>query len=269
MLALGLTLAFGVMRLLNLAHGEFYMLGAYGIWLFYSSGIMSFIPAVVVSIVLVAVFSIIVQRLVYRPLIHGGDPMVSVLGAIGIMFILQVFVGQVWGLGLNKPIPRVYFEPLQFFDANVDMHRLIVIIGALVLVGGLWFFLQRVKMGKAMRACTQDPEAASLQGIGLDRMHIIAMAMAGALAGAAGALMAPLVVVNPYMGTLILLKAAMIIIVGGMGSIEGALIAGFLFGFLDSGITAVADNVIANLVGLVLMLIILSVRPRGLLGREV
>jgi branched-chain amino acid transport system permease protein len=267
MVAVGLTLAFGVMRILNFAHGELYMVGAYGAWIFYAQGVLPFPAAVAVSAAIVSGVGLIIERGVFRPLREA--PFSGLLGAIGVMFILQVFVGQVWGLGLNKIVPLAYPEIFHILGATLSVHRLIVIVAGFSILVGIWFFLKRSKLGLAMRACSMDAEAASLQGIGANRTRVVTMAMSGALAGLAGALIAPTIIVNPYIGGAVILKAFVIIIVGGMGSFEGAILAAFLFGFMDVGITTIADGTIANMVGLMFMFIILAFRPRGLLGREV
>lgn len=266
MVALGLTLVFSVMRILNFAHGEFYMVGAYAVWLLYAQGNLPFLAAVAVGILIVSALSIIVYLGLFRPL--QGNPLGGYLGSIGIMFILQVLVGQIWGVGVNKVVPRAFSQIIHISDAYLGVHRLIVILASFALIGGVWFFLHKTKMGQALRACAQDTEAASLQGINLNKTSAIAMGISGALAGVAGALMSPVIIINPYMGGSIILKAFVVLIVGGMGSVEGAVLAGFLFGFLDSVITCVLDSTIANLLGLFVMLGVLAIRPLGLLGRE-
>ena len=130
------------------------------------------------------------------------------------------------------------------------------------------YFLYRVKLGKALRACAQDPEIAALQGIKINRMTALAMAISGASAGLAGALMAPIHAVTPYMGHGVVLIAFVVVIVGGMASIEGAVIAAIILGFIHTFVTTLADNLIATMVGVVFMAFTLILRPQGLLGRE-
>jgi branched-chain amino acid transport system permease protein len=150
----------------------------------------------------------------------------------------------------------------------IGEERLVVILTAFVLAAALWYFLERMKIGRAMRACTQDAEAASLQGIGLNTMAAIAMGIGGVLAAGAGALVSPSMSVNPYMGGDVLFKSFVIVIVGGAGSVGGAILSAIFFGFLDSILTSVADSTVANLCGFLFMFVILVVRPQGFLGRE-
>ncbi|MDH5799078.1 MAG: branched-chain amino acid ABC transporter permease, partial [Paracoccaceae bacterium] len=136
-----------------------------------------------------------------------------------------------------------------------------------VMVGGLWFFLHKVKLGKALRACAQDPEAARLQGIKLDVVTATAMIISGGFAGVAGALMAPITPVTPYMGHPFVVTAFIIVIVGGMASIEGTLIAAFLLGFIHTFVTTLFDAVTSTMVGVLFMALLLVIKPSGLMGR--
>lgn len=266
MVAMGLTLAFGVMKILNFSHGELYMVGAYSMWLFHAELGLSFPVAAAIGCVIVGVIGLVVERGIFRPL--RDKPFSGLLGAIGVMFILQVLMGQIFGLGLNKTVPAAYVHRISFFTATLGVHRLIVIVASFFALAGMWFFFRRAKMGRAMRACSQDAEAAVLQGVSLNSVGRTTMVLSGVLAGLAGALISPTIIVNPYIGGFIILKAFAIVIVGGMGSIEGTILAALIFGFMDSSITSVFDGTIASMVGLVFLFTILVLRPRGLLGRE-
>ena len=136
------------------------------------------------------------------------------------------------------------------------------------MLGLLWLFLHRFKLGRALRATAKDPEAAALQGISTDRMALLAMGIAAAFAGVAGALMASIYPVTPYMGHTVILMTFIIVIVGGTGSLEGAFLAAILFGFLHTIVTTVLDSTIANIIVTVVMAVVLAIRPKGLLGRE-
>ena len=141
-----------------------------------------------------------------------------------------------------------------------------MIVGAVLVLGGLWLFLRRTRFGWALRACAQDPEAAALQGISIRRTAMLAMFIAAAMAGIAGALAAPLVRTYPYMGHSVIITAFIVTIVGGLGSLEGAVLAAILYGFVHTFVTTFFDGVIADIVGLLLMLAVLIVRPTGLFG---
>jgi branched-chain amino acid transport system permease protein len=264
MVAVGLALAFGVMQMANFAHGEFFMLGAYVVYILYALGGMPFPAAVVMAFPIVALFGIATERLIFRP--TRGNVLAGFMATAGVAFILQVLVGQTWGVGLMRSVPTPYMGSADIGGAFVSWQRLIIVPATALMVGGLWFFLRRARAGKALRACAQDAEAAQLQGVSLNRMTALAMALSGGFAGVAGALMAPVAAVTPYMGHSYVVNAFIVVIVGGMASIEGALLASFLLGFIHTFVTTYYDAVVASMVGVLFMALVLVVKPTGLLG---
>lgn len=270
-MAIGFTLIFGVMGIVNLAHGELYMVGAYVVWLTYAQGILPFPLAVLAGAGIVAGIGMGMERVFFRPM--RGNVLMGAILSVGMIFILQAFVATTWHVGLMKNIPPAIKGSVEMFGAIAPWQRLIVIPSAVALIGGLWWFLRRTKQGRALRATAQDPEAAVLQGISIDRVGLIAIAIAAALAGAAGGLMAPIMRVDPYMGHTALIMALMVTIVGGLGSVEGAMVASLIYGFLVAFVTGYFPKEIASpatmaiIIGALLMFIMLAVRPRGVLGR--
>ena len=262
LIAVGLALVFGVMGVLNFAHGELYMMGAYVVWIVYAQSGAPFPVGVIVAMAVVCGFGLFMQRTLFRPM--RDRPMMGLILSIGLLFIIQVFVAQVWGVGLMRHVPSAYKGTFEIFGAVAPWQRLIVIPGAVSLLGGLWYYLRRIKAGQALRASAQDPEAAALQGISINRSGLLAMGIGGILAGAAGGFMAPIMQVTPYMGHSAIITALLITIVGGVGSIEGALLASFIFGFLHTFVTTYVDGTMATIAGVLLMFIMLAVRPRGL-----
>ena len=265
LMAIGFTLIFGIMGVLNLAHGELYMLGAYVVWLGFAEGSLPFPVAVALGAAIVAGIGISMERAFFRPMQHR--PLMGLILSVSMIFILQVIVATTWHVGLMKQIPPMIKGSLEILGASAPWQRLLVLPVAGTLLGGLWYFLRRVKQGQALRATAQDPEVASLQGINVDRIRILSMVIGAALAGTAGGLMAPILRVDPYMGHAALIQALVITIVGGLGSIEGALIASFIFGFMNAFVTVYADGTIAMIIAVLLMFVILGIRPRGLMGR--
>jgi len=264
MVAVGLALAFGVMQMANFAHGEFFMLGAYVVYILYALGGMPFPAAVIMAFPIVALFGLMTERLIFRP--TRGNVLAGFMATAGVAFILQVLVGQAWGVGLMRSVPTPYMGSADIGGAFVSLQRLIVIPATAAMVGGLWIFLRRARAGKALRACAQDAEAAQLQGVSLNRMTALAMALSGGFAGVAGALMAPIAPVTPYMGHSFVVTAFIVVIVGGMASIEGALLASFLLGFIHTFVTTFFDAVTSSMVGVLFMALVLVVKPTGLLG---
>lgn len=265
LMAIGFTLIFGIMRVINFAHGELYMVGAYAVWLTYAEGVLPFPLAVIVGTAVVIGIGLAMERALFRPM--RDKPMMGLILSIGMIFILQAFVATTWHVGLMKHIPPYIKGSLEVFGVAASLQRLMIIPAAAALLGGLWFFLRRGRQGQALRAAAQDPQAASLLGVSIDRTALIAMAIAAGLAGVAGGLMAPIMRVDPYMGHPAVMIALMVTIVGGMGNIGGALLASFIYGFLTSFVTTYVDGHMATIAGVLLMFVVLVARPRGLFGR--
>jgi branched-chain amino acid transport system permease protein len=266
LLAIGLSLVFGVAGIANLAHGELYMLGAYVVWLFYGVRGLNYIGAVLLAMLLVGGFGIVIERGIFKPL--RGNVLGVAIISVGLLFILQVLVGQIWGLGYPKRVDAPIMGALNIHGVTIGWQRIIVISAAVLLLGMLWLFLQRTKLGRAIRASAQDSEAASLQGISINRSATIAMGIGSALTGAAGALMSPTIAVHPYMGHMALLIALIVVIVGGVGNLKGTVLTAILFGFLYTIITTFLDAVIANIASVLFMVLLLAIKPEGLAAHE-
>jgi branched-chain amino acid transport system permease protein len=265
LVAVGLVLIFGVMGVINFAHGEFYMLGAYVVAYAYADQQLPFPLAVALGLIVVGMLGLLVERGLFRPL--RANPLGGLIVSIGLLLVLQAAVAAGFGLRMQH-IAAPYAEVVPLYGSvAIPLQRLITIAAAILLLCGLWLFLKRSRFGIALRACAQDPEAAQLQGISLNQTARIAMCVGAALAGVAGALTAPLVRTYPFMGHGVIVAAFIVIIVGGMGSLEGAVVAAVLYAFVTTFVTTFADGVVADIVGLLLMLLVLVVRPHGLFGK--
>ncbi len=266
LVAVGFVLIFGVMGVINFAHGELYMAGAYAVVFVYAQNEFPFFVAVAAGLVFVGLLGLLMERVLFRPL--RDNPLGGLIASIGFLLILQTLA--VLGFGVRmEHIPPPTQQTLAVFGIEgviLPLQRLYVILAAVLLLGGLWAFLRRSKFGVALRACAQDPEAAALQGISIDQAARIAMFIGAALAGVAGALTAPLVRTGPFMGHPVIVTAFIIIIVGGIGSLEGAVVAAVLYAMVHTFVTTFFDGVIADIVGLLLMLLLLVIRPTGLFG---
>ena len=266
LVAVGLAMGFGVMKMANFAHGEFFTLGAYTVYVVYGSMDLPYPIAVVLAMPVVAVVGMLTERLIFRP--TGQNLLAGFMATAGLSFMIQVAVGRIWGVGMPKSIPTPYMGAAHLGDLSIGWQRLVVIPIAFGMLIALRLFLHKTRTGKALRACAQDREVASLQGINIARMSLLIMALAGASAGLAGALMAPIHSITPYMGHHVILIAFVVVIVGGMASIEGAVLAAVLLGFIHTFITTIADGLTATIVGVAFMALTLVIRPQGLLGRE-
>ncbi|RMF35722.1 MAG: branched-chain amino acid ABC transporter permease [Alphaproteobacteria bacterium] len=265
MIAVGLAMAFGVMKMANFAHGEFYMAGAYVVYVLYALAGWPFPAAVIMAIPVVAAMGVATERLIFWP--TRENVLAGFMATAGLALILQVLVGQTWGVGLMRSVPTPYMGAMDVAGAKIGWQRVLVIPVGAAMLTALWYFLYRVKAGKALRACAQDAETARLQGINLNRMSMLAMAISGASAGLAGAMMAPIQPVTPYMGHAVILTAFIVVVMGGMESIAGAVLAAIILGFVHTFVTTLFDAVTAQMVGVACMALVLIWRPQGLLGR--
>jgi len=266
LIAVGFVLIFGVMGVINFAHGELYMSGAYAVVYVYAEHQLPFFLAVAAGMVFVGLLGLLMERALFRPL--RDNPLGGLIASIGFLLILQTLA--VLGFGVRmEHIPPPTREMLNVFGIEgvvLSVQRLYVIVATALLLGALWLFLRRSKFGVALRACAQDPEAAALQGISINQAARVAMFIGAGLAGIAGALTAPLVRTYPFMGHSVIVTAFIIIIVGGIGSLEGAVVAAVLYAMVHTFVTTFIDGVIADIVGLLLMLLVLVIRPTGLFG---
>jgi branched-chain amino acid transport system permease protein len=266
LIAVGLVLIFGVMGVINFAHGELYMAGAYTVVFFYADLAFPFFAAVAAGLVFVGCLGLLMERALFRPL--RDNPLGGLIASIGFLLILQTLAVVGFGVRMEH-IPPVTQEKIVLLEGVVlTVQRLTVIVATVVLLGALWAFLKKSKFGWALRACAQDPEAAALQGISMNHTARLAMFIGAALAGVAGALTAPLVSPTPYIGHSVIVTAFIILIVGGIGSLEGAVVAAILYAFVHTFVTTFYDGVIANMVGLSLMLVVLVIKPTGLFGAK-
>lgn len=266
--AVGLVLIFGVMGVVNFAHGELVMVGAYTIWYLHAQNGMPYLPAILVAIVLVTIIGLLMERFLFRPTSH--EPLNGLICSIGVLFILQVVATLVGGEGPSKQVPPPYHGTLELFDIlripNQRIFSFLVSVAALI---GLWFFLTKTKFGWALRAVALDRDASALQGININRISMIAIGVGGALAGLAGALMAPLTNINPHMGHNVIITAFIVTIVGGVGSLSGAVLAAVLYALFHTFITVYVNGTIATICGLILMVVVLIIKPTGIMGDKV
>jgi branched-chain amino acid transport system permease protein len=264
LVAVGLVLIFGVMGIINFAHGELFMLGAYVVVALYTDLQLPFFLVTAIGLAFVGCVGLLMEWAMFRPL--RDNPLGGLVASIGFLMVLQALVAMGFGVRMEH-VPPVTQEIIVLSDkVRLPVQRLTVIVAAVVLLSALWLFLKRTRFGWALRASAQDREAAALQGISINQTARIAMFIGAGLAGIAGALTAPLISVNPHMGHSVIVAAFIVIIVGGVGSLEGAILAAIAYAFVHTFVTTFWDGVIADIVGLLLMLAVLIVKPTGLFG---
>jgi branched-chain amino acid transport system permease protein len=263
LIAVGFTLVFSIMRIVNFAHGEFYMVGGFGLLFVYSQWDVPFALALLITAAMVVVAGAVIERVVFRH--FRGDELNAMIASLGLAIIIENTVLIAFG-----PSPRTVPSPLSgtlvLGAIALPRARLFVLGASIVVFGLFWLLMACTKIGRAMRAMAQDPEAALIQGIRAERLIPITFGLGVGLAAVAGALMAPLFSVSPFMGNTPMLKAFVVVILGGLGSIPGAAIGGVLLGMIESFAGTMLSAAAADVLQLVLVIAILLVRPRGLMG---
>jgi len=265
LVVVGLALIFGVMRIENFAHGELYMAGAYATWFFGTALGLGYWAGFAGAIAVTAAIGAAMEYFLIRRL--RSNPMGALIVTIGVLLVLQTAAAWLFGVNSNLLVDPPVAGTLQVLGLNVPWHRLFVILAAIVLLAVLTAVLKTTQFGWALRAVAQDKEAASLQGISIGRISFLAMMLSASLAGAAGALMSPVVRISPFMGQPVILTAFIIIILGGIGSMEGAIIAAVIYSTFFTFLSSYFDSTIASIAGLCLMLVVLIVKPSGLMGK--
>jgi len=263
LMALGLTLMFGMMHIINFAHGAIYMLGAFAIYYIFSQWGAPYFAAFVLAMLLLGTVGYLVERSIYRPVKGGIEP--TLVALLALTTFLQAAGYPVFGQ-LDKHVPPVFQGTRNVLGVMISVERLMIIPMAGALVVGLYLFINKTKMGAAMRAIEQDKEAAALQGVNVHVVNGLAFAIGFALAAASGALMAPIFKLDPMMGEQPLLKAFIIIILGGLGSIPGAILGGLMLGLIDSIVATALGAEPAFLLSFVFIILLLLFKPTGLFG---
>lgn len=265
LIALGLTLILGIVGIVQMAHGEMYMLGAYFVYFFATSLGLNYFVALVVALILVGLFGVILERLFLRR--FRGDIEGALICTMAFILILQTAVKGVAGPSY-KSIASPATGVVKVLGARLSWESLLVIIVSVVLVLVLIFFIKGTRTGQAMVAISEDIVGARLMGVNVDRVSAIAMFIGCALAAAAGGLIGAIFSLEPFMGGFALTQGITVIILGGLGSVPGAIAGGLILGLIDGLLTPQISPTFASIVGLVLVIVILLVRPKGLMGHE-
>jgi branched-chain amino acid transport system permease protein len=266
LLGIGLTLIFGIMRVVNFAHGELYTFGAYFVYLAAALLGMNFFVSLVIAIVFGCALGAAIEFILLRP-IRSADIDTTMLVMIGAMIVMQNTEQYVWG-GVAKSVATPFGESaLVLGPISVSWLRVFVFVAALALIAGSYLLINRTKLGKAMRATFQDRDTASLMGVNIQFIYMATFALGSALAAAAGALLGPVYVISPQMGNLASLKAFAIVILGGLGSIGGATIGGFILAFAEEIGAGYISSGYRDAMGFLIIILVLMFRPTGLFAR--
>jgi len=267
--AIGLSLIFGVMRVVNYAHGEIFMIGGYSLYLVTAlfAGTLAGLPMLGIAILCALVAGGILGALIFWGLITPlrEQPFSIFMATLALSYVLQVAVIEAFG-PVGRTIPPLV--PGIFREAGMILptQRLVVVGLTLITIIGLWAFLTHSRLGRAIRATAQNSVGARLQGVSIGRIGLVTIIIGSALSAASGVLMGSIMNINPFMGGEAIWRAFIVIIVGGIGSLPGAALAAALFGTLDSLLTAFGHGQYVALVDAVIMLAILSFLPNGMMG---
>jgi branched-chain amino acid transport system permease protein len=266
LLGIGLTLIFGLMNVVNFAHGEFYTLGAYAAFAGLALGGLPFLAALALAILTGVALGALTERVLLRPL--RGESIDSVmLVMIGLWIAMQNGELLVWG-GVAKSVPHPFpTAPLALGSLSIAPLRLFVLAAAAALIAGAHLLIHRTWLGRAMRATFQDPDTAALMGVRIARIHTATFALGSGLAAAAGALLGPIFLAYPSMGDLAALKAFSVVILGGLGNVAGATLGGLILGIAEELGAGYVSSGYRDAVGFVIIIAVLLLRPYGLVAR--
>jgi len=265
-MALGFTLIFGIMRIVNFAHGEFYMIGAMVVLLLFGRLGVPFFLAVAAGGFVSAALGGVIERVLFRPLV--GEEMPGMIMSLAIGIILQSLALIALGPA-EQTVARPFSGTWTLVDAVLPWDRTVVALSALVILGLFYLFLKFSRLGLAMQAVAQDRETSSLMGVESGMIYTAAFGIACLLAGLAGGLMAPVYTIGPYMGEQPMLKAFVVVILGGLGSLPGAVLGGLLIGLSESVLSTQLDSTLALIASFAIVLLVVLTRPTGLMGRNV
>lgn len=267
LISLGLTIIFGLLGVINFAHGDLMIVGTYVAWTTMDAT-GSFFLGIATAIGVTLVIGMLLERSLLRFTYGRYDALLQLLLTFGIAELMRGIVILVWGrTGKNFATPDWGTATVDLVLFTYPLYRVFVIVAAAVLVGAVYLFLNRTDLGLLIRAGTQDREMVDALGIDVSRLYMIVFGMGVALAGTAGALIGPIRGAYPTLGIELLIPAFVVVVVGGLGSIRGSIVAGILIGELQV-MTGVFYSPAAQAIAFVFMALVLLVRPRGLFGQE-
>ncbi|GAK07112.1 branched-chain amino acid ABC transporter permease [Geomicrobium sp. JCM 19038] len=266
LVALGLTLVYGILHIPNFAHGALYMVGGYITLMSMALMGVPYFIGIAISIVVVGSLAMLMERLVFNPLRHA-PPIHDKIAAIGILLFLETLVQLVWGADY-RAMPTPFADTVSFLGITVTWQRIMIIVAAVVVMVLLQLFLKKTMVGAAIVAMSQNREGAFLVGINANKVAMLTFFVSGALAAIAASIASPINLVYPGMGHLVILKAFVIIIIGGMGSVPGAIIGGYILGLTESLGATFISAAYSDLIAFVLLVVILTMKPQGLFAQK-
>lgn len=270
-IALGYTMVYGIAKMLNFAHGDVIMIGAYVAFFMVGKFNMPALIAILVSVLVCTLLGVLIERLAYKPL-RGASSLSVLITAIGVSYFLQNSAQILWGTD-TKIFPELFgFGNLSLFNGELQISilTLITILVCIVIMIVLTTFINKTKIGKAMRACSEDKETAQLMGINVNTTISITFAIGSGLAAIASVLLCSTYpAVNPTLGSMPGIKAFTAAVFGGIGSIPGAFVGGLLLGILETLAKAYISSQMSDAIVFLVLIIVLLIKPTGLLGKKI
>jgi branched-chain amino acid transport system permease protein len=268
LVALGLTLIYGVLVQINFAHADIVTLGAFTAYFVTHLFSGNYFAGIAVALIVGGILGWLVNAVIFAPLRERGNELLPLIATIGVSITLQNAM-----LVLLGPIPYAFDTPysnnvIRFSGIFLTVQSVLIIVMSTITIGLLYAFMKFTFLGKALRAVSQDRETAALMGINPNHLIMLTFVIASALAGMSGAMLGPVLVLTPFAGTTVIVKAFAIVIIGGFGNVEGTIIAGLIIGLIESYTTQFLDPGLIDIVVFALLLLMLAVRPTGLIAEK-
>ena len=271
LIALGYTMVYGIINLINFAHGDIYMVGAYVGFALTTFLHLGFLPSLLISMVICSILGMAIEKVAYKP-IRNSTRIAALITAISVSLFLE-YVMMYFVKPDTRTFPNVLADKkILLFSGNVviDVKNIYIVAITLILMVALQYIVHKTKVGKAMRAVSQDKEAAELMGINVNKTISYTFAMGSALAGAAGVLVGVYYnSINPLMGVIPGLKAFIAAVIGGIGVIPGAVFGGLFLGMTETMVSAYGGSIFKDAVAFAILILVLLIKPNGLLGKSV
>ncbi|MHC2258024.1 urea ABC transporter permease subunit UrtB [Bradyrhizobium embrapense] len=268
LVALGLSIIYGSMGIINLAHGEFVMLGAYAAWVFHTYLGLGLLASLLPIFLVVATFGWVIERYVLSLL--NNRPLDTILATWGVGIMLQQAVRLMVGSELRYvQLPPALSDSMDVFGIPISSYRVFLFVVSITLFGATWVLMNRTTVGMKLRAIIQDRSVAASFGINAKRVYALTFAYGAGLAGLAGALVSPLKSVSPDMGTGYVVDAFMVVVLGGVQSLAGTVASAFILGELSGGIAFLQNDTVAKAIVLLAIVVLIRFRPEGLFTARV
>jgi len=268
LVASGLTLIWGTMKMLNFAHGELYMIGGYVIY--FALLLLGVNPfwGILLAVLIAFALGVLLERLILNPLLEKpGWDVSPIVATLGVSIFLQNFALKVWGERF-KNVSYFIEGTMDFAGFRIAYQRILILVVAATVMVGFWMYVKRSRFGMALRATAQDREAATILGINFHRVYLLTFGISSALAALAATMLAPLFLVNPWMGIPLLLKAFIVVVLGGLGSFGGAILGGFLLGSIESLAIVFISSEWKDVAAFLVLIGFLVFKPAGFFGTK-